>query len=74
MPATPVHQIQSPPHTPPAYHANMIIPTDKPNPAREDFVRGFVEGFRMTREEAEKKTQLYIDLDYFRPCDEVNAP
>lgn len=48
----------------------MIIPTSKPNPTREDFVRGFMDGFGDTREEAEKTTQLYIDLGYFRPSDE----
>ena len=52
----------------------MFIPTDKPNPTREDFVLGFMECFDLTRDEAEKKTQIYIDLDYFRPSDESAGP
>lgn len=32
-----------------------------------------MEHFDMSREDAEKKTQLYIDLGYFRPSDEAVA-
>jgi len=45
----------------------VIIPTAKSNPTREDFVRGFMEHFDMSREDAETKTQLYINLGLFRP-------
>lgn len=51
----------------------VIIPTNKPNPTREDFVRGFMEHFRDSREEAEATTQLYIDLGYFTPSDEQHV-
>ncbi|MDX1878223.1 hypothetical protein SBE55_10375 [Mycolicibacterium sp. 141076] len=47
----------------------MIIPTTKSNPTREDFVRGWMEHFGNSREEAEKKTQLYINLGLFKPSD-----
>lgn len=51
----------------------MIIPTNKSNPTREDFVRGFMDHFDMSREDAEKKTQLYINIGLFKPSDEPDT-
>lgn len=51
----------------------MVIPDLGPDATREDCVRFWMDLFDETRAEAEKSTQLYIDLGLFSPADEPDA-
>ncbi|WP_299489918.1 hypothetical protein [uncultured Gordonia sp.] len=46
----------------------MIIPADTRGPY-EDYVRAFMEKFRMDRDEAERATRSAIGMGIFKPSD-----